>query len=280
MIPKSADGGIGVKVDVAVGVAVAVGVEVAVAVPVEVAVGVDVAVAVDVAVRVAVAVEVAVRVAVDVEVALAIPVEVRVGVGPLGGGVFVFVFTGIAVLVLNTMDVGLAVCVGMGVRVFGGTMVGVPVGGAGVRVSKNAPGVRKLTHTGLVRMAESRGSKKLTGRPVRKSLLGLRFDRMLVSSFQLGAKRSAHPLVMMMQMNPNSRIKIMIMTELRLSFSRGLVFIETSIDREAHVDCGARVGLFVMTCARQPDASAVRVYDTARNGESQPGTAALEFCFA
>ncbi len=273
--------------DVNVGVSVAVGVNVevnvAVAVGVNVEVNVAVAVGVNVAVGVEVRVAVAVKVAVDVEVRVAVAVKVAVGVdvcvavGPPGTGVSVRVarLTGEV-----TVTVGLVVGLSVGVLVFGRTPVGAPVGN-GVRVANDAPGVRNTSnHAGLVRMAGSRGSKKLTGRLVRKSLLGLRFDPMLVSSFQLGAKRSAHPLVMMMQMNPNSRIKIMIMTELRLSFSRDLVFMETSIDREAHVDCGARVGLFVMTCALQPDASAVRVYDAARNGESQPGTAAFEFCFA
>ena len=191
-----------------------------------------------------------------------------------------FVFVGleiIIVLIADGVDVGLT-----GVLVFSGILVAVTVGN-GVRVGNDtddAPGVRKTSiQTGLVRIAGSRGSKKLTGRLVRKSLLGLRFDPILVSSFQLGAKRMAHPLARMMQMNPNSRIKIMMMTESRLSFSRVLVFIESSINRKANIHGGAGVGLFVVTCALQPDASAVRVYNAARNSKPKPRATTFEFCF-
>ena len=106
---------------------------------------------------------------------------------------------------------------------------------------------------------------KPTGRLVRKSLLGLRFDPMLVFSFQLGAKRIAHPLARMIQMSPNNRIRIMTMIELRLSCSCSRVFIETSLDGEAYVDCRAREGLFVVTGTLQPDTSAMRVDDAARD---------------
>ena len=66
--------------------------------------------------------------------------------------------------------------------------------------------------------------------------------------------------------------------ESRLSFSR--VFIETSINGEADIDGGAGVGLFVMTCALEPDAPAMRVNDAARYRKPKAGTAAFEFCFA
>jgi len=148
-------------------------------------------------------------------VALGLTVTVKIG-----GTEVAFVFVGLAMI--TTTRVGVGVNVESGVLVFGGMLVNV-LAGNGVRVGRNneAPGVRNTSiHAGLVRMAGSRGSKKLTGRLVRKSLLGSRFDPILVSSFQLGAKRSAHPLARRMQMNPNSRIKIMIMNETRLSFSR------------------------------------------------------------
>ena len=102
----------------------------------------------------------------------------------------------------------------MGIRVlvFGGTLVEVLVG-IGVRVEKDAPGVRKTSsQAGFVRMDGSSGSKKPTGRLVRKSLLGLRFEFMLAANLQLGSKRNAQPLAKMMQMNPNIKITTMIMT--------------------------------------------------------------------
>ena len=181
-----------------------------------------------------------------------------------GGGADVLVMVGITT-VTTKVRVGDTAADGTGVLVFTGASVavGVPVDW-GMRVSKEAPGVRKTSiQAGLVRMAGSRGSMKPTGRLVRKSLLGLRFDPMLEFSFQCGAKRIAHPLARMIQMSPNNRIRTMTMIELRLSFSRSRVCIETSLDGEAHIDGGAREGLFVMTGAFQPDASTMRVYDAA-----------------
>ena len=102
----------------------------------------------------------------------------------------------------------------MGIRVlvFGGTLVDVLVG-IGVRVEKDAPGVRKTSsQAGFVRMDGSSGSKKPTGRLVRKSLLGLRFEFMLAGNFQLGSKRSAQPLASTMHRNPTSKISTMTMT--------------------------------------------------------------------
>ena len=159
---------------------------------------------------VAVAVGVAVVVMVAVVVGTIRGVLVDVDATRLGLGLGVFVNMGINVLV----EVGFKVCVGQGggVLVFGGMWVNVLVG-RGVLVVKDAPGVRKTSsQTGLVRMEGSRGSMKLTGRLVRKSLLGLRFEFILANNLQLGGKRNAHPLARMMQMNPNSRIRVMIMT--------------------------------------------------------------------
>lgn len=164
-----------------------------------------------------------------------VAVGFRVAVAGGGGGKVAFVLVGLATT--STVFVADAIWVGSGVRVGNGTLVAVKVGN-GVRVGNDndAPGVRKTSiQAGLVRIAGSRGSIKLTGRLVRKSLLGLRFDPILVFSFQLGAKRSAHPLAKMIQKNPNNRIKTMTRAESRLSFSRGLVFIETSIHRETHI---------------------------------------------
>lgn len=197
-------------------------------------------------------------------------VEIGLGV-EVAGGKNICVLVGLAI----TVGVFVAGIVDMGVLVFGGILVDMPAG-EGVRVGNEAPGVRKtLSQAGLVRMAGSSGSMKLTGRLVRKSLLGSRFDPILVFSLQLGAKRIAHPLARMIQKNPNNRIRMIRMPESRLSFSR--VVMETSIDRKADVDCGARVGLFVVTRTLQPDTSAMCLDNAARDGESQPGTAAFEF---
>ncbi len=166
-----------------------------------------------------------------------------------GGGRLFFVLVGTTTMIGGNVFVGIAVCVGiiMGVLVFEGMLVTVLVGN-GVRVGSKIPGVRNtLIHAGWVRMAGSMGSMKLAGRLVRKSLLGLRFEPILVFSFQLGAKRSAHPLARMMQTNPNNRIRIIMMPESRLSFSR--VCMETPINGETHVYRRAGVGLFVVTRA-------------------------------
>lgn len=90
------------------------------------------------------------------------------------GGTLVFVWVGLATNI-GVLVAG-AISVGMGVLV-GGMLTAVLVAvGMGVRVAKDAPGVRKtFCQIGLVRMAGSRGSRKLMGRLVRKSLLGLRF---------------------------------------------------------------------------------------------------------
>jgi hypothetical protein len=134
---------------------------------------------------------VAVGVLVRVTVGGKIEVEVRVGEGPLVGGAFVFV----GVKIITLVGIGIKVCVLVGldilVLVFGGIKVNVLVGDGvgGTGVAKEAPGVRKTSiQAGLVRIDGSRGSKKLTGTFVRKSLSGLRFDPMFEFSFQLGVK--------------------------------------------------------------------------------------------
>ena len=82
-----------------------------------------------------------------------------------GGGKYICVFVG-GITTTTHVFVATAVSVGTGVPVFGGTdgiLVAVLVG-RGVRVANTAPGVKyPFNHTGLVRMAGSRGSIKLTG---------------------------------------------------------------------------------------------------------------------
>ena len=219
-------------------------------------------------VGVAVAVNVAVGIAVNVRVGGTTPVAVRVGVGPLVGGVLVFVVVGtimimlvgmeVCVLVgLNGMDVLVLVC-GIGVNV----LIGDDLGGIGVE--KEAPGVRKTSiQAGLVRIDGSIGSTKPTGWFVRKSLFGLRFDPMFELNLQLGAKRSAHPLERMIQMNPSSRMNSMRTIESRLSLSRSRVFMETSIYGKTHKYCRARIGFFIMPCAFQPDAPTMSIDNAA-----------------
>jgi hypothetical protein len=157
---------------------------------------------------------------------------VGVSLGGLGGlGVAVNGGKNMTVLVGSGTLVGEFVITGMLVLVFVFVGAGVLVSvGRGGRVAKEAPGVRKTSNqAGLVRMDGSRGSKKLSGTPVRNSLSGLRFDPMSAGSLQLGAKRNAHPLLRIIQMNPNSRISNISTMDSRLSFSRSRVFIESPV---------------------------------------------------
>jgi hypothetical protein len=164
-----------------------------------------------------------------------IEVAVLVAVGPtLVEGIGVLVRVG--GIKITLVDVGVTEGLGtdMLVAVLDGTKVNVPVGDGigGTGVSKEAPGVRKTSiQAGLVRMDGSRGSKNPIGMFVRKSLSGLRFDPMSAGSFQLGAKRSAQPLEMIIQMNPTRRMSSMRPTESRLSRSLSGAFMETSIYR-------------------------------------------------
>jgi hypothetical protein len=99
------------------------------------------------------------------------------------------------------MVVGGVVPVGFSVSVI------VETAGAGVLVSNNAPGVRKiLIHAGCVRMEGSRGSRKSLGRLVRKLLFGSILDPILVFSFQLGEKWIPHCPASITQTNPKRRI--------------------------------------------------------------------------
>ena len=185
--------------------------------------------------------------------------------------------------------VGLATSVYVGVTVVGGFVVGVDgvIGvvftdvdvGAGVFVAEDAPGVRKtFIHAGCVRMDGSRGAKKPSGLELRKFPFGSRRDSMLVSSLQLGAKRSAHPLVSRMQKNP-SRMRTRMMSQSR-RLCRSCSFMSMSIDWQLHKDRCAGILYFILTGAFKPDASIVRVDNAARDGKSQTGTSALEFGLA
>ena len=195
----------------------------------------------------------------------------------LVGGINTLVFVGLGeagAFVGDTVAGGLVV----GVEGMGVTFTDV---GMGVPVSKDAPGVRNISiHAGWVRMAESRGSKNPFGWELMKSLFGSRRDPMLVFSLQLGAKRSAHPLVSRMHRNPNRRMRRMMSQSRlsRLSFSRAVMGMST--DGQLHKDLCAGVRYFIMTGAFKPDASMVCIYNAACDGKSQPGTSAFEFGFA
>jgi len=165
------------------------------------------------------------------------------------------------VLVGTGVSAGALVAVGTTIFVAVGELVFVEFG---IGVEKDAPGVRKTSiQAAFVRMAGSRGSKRPIGTFVRKSLSGLRFDPMLEFSLQLGARRSAHPLERIIQMNPNSRMNSISRIESRLSFSRSRVCMETSIYGKTHEHSRARIGLLIMTRALQPDASPMCIDDTA-----------------
>lgn len=164
---------------------------------------------------------------VNVKVGVGANVGVRVGFGPLGlgvdeevGGMNISGIVGLDaitnVLVGDVTGMDVAVCI----------TGNVPVAmGNGVPVVNEAPGVRKtLSHEGFVRIAGSIGSMKPPGRRVRKSLFGSRFESKLVSSAQLGEKRSAHPLARRIQKTPNRRMRNM-MIQSRLSCSRACIGI-------------------------------------------------------
>jgi hypothetical protein len=103
------------------------------------------------------------------------------------------------------------------VLVASGVFVGRDV--AGILVANEAPGVKKtLIHAGGVRMDGSRGSRRLLGRLVRKSLFGSMLDLMSVFNLQVGAKRIAHPPARITHRKPKRRMTRM-MTQSRLSFS-------------------------------------------------------------
>ena len=120
------------------------------------------------------------------------------------GGIKVFVFVG-RITVDTTVLVATGVFVGRDVT--------------GTLVSNDEPGVRKtLSQAGCVRMDRSRGSSNSLGRLVRKSLFGSMFDLISVFSFQVGAKRIAHPPARITHKNPNKRMIRMIIQS-RLSFS-------------------------------------------------------------
>ena len=130
------------------------------------------------------------------------------------------------------------------------------------------PGVRKaVIHTGCVRMAGSTGSMKPPGRRVRKSLFGSSRDSTLVSSSQLGAKRSAQPPAARIHKSPSSRMKA-ITAQSRLSFSAARMGMSVSVQRQAYMDRGARIDILIVTRAFNPNTPMVGVDNTARDGES------------
>ena len=274
--------GIGVLVGVAVGVSVGVDVGVSVGVFVGVLVGVDVGVFVGVLVEVAVGVFVAVDegIFVGVNVDVGVPVGVGVDVLP-GADVFVAVGFEVDVTYTTNVDVEVEVEVTLFVSIAGIVAVAVAVFvfvGTGVLVLNVAPGVRNdASQEGGVRIAGSTGAILLMGMFVRKSLFGLSFDPILVSSFQLGEKRTAHCPATSTHRNPRRMISRM-MIQSRRSFSRAC--IAASIGRESYVHRCPRICRFVISGAFQPYASAVGVDDAAGNGESQPRTAALELGLA
>lgn len=274
--------GIGVFVGVAVGVSVGVEVGVSVGVFVGVLVGVDVGVFVGVLVEVAVGVFVTVDEGIFVGVEVDVGAAVGVGVDVLPGA-DVLVAAGFEVDVTYTtnVDVDVQVEVGVFVAITGIVAVAVAVFvlvGIGVLVLNVAPGVRNdASQEGGVRIAGSTGAILLMGMFVRKSLFGLSFDPILVSSFQRGEKRTAHCPATITHRNPRRMISRM-MIQSRRSFSRAC--IAASIGRESYVDRCTRICRFVITGAFQPDSSAVGVDDAARNRQSQPRTATLKLGLA
>lgn len=294
VVQETPDVGVAAEVDVAVDVDIVatvevdVGVEVAVAIDVEVDVGVEVDTTIEVEVDVEVGPDVGVVVEIDTEVEVDVAVEVSAGCGlgveVEGGGKKIVAFVGVGftatVFVGDAIVIGVVVCVASIVPVIMGVVNDMPVvDGNDVPVASEAPGVRKtLIHAGFVRMAGSTGSMNPLGLRVRKSLFGSRLDSILVSSSQRGVKRRAHSPASRMQKSPNRRMRTMI-TQSRLSCSNA--FIDVSIiDRQPHVNRGARIDSFVMARAFEPDAPVVCVHNAARDGKPQPGTTTFEFGLA
>ena len=236
-------------------------------------VGVSVGVDVGVSVGVFVAVDERIFVGVDV-VSVGVPVGVGVGVLP-GADVFVAVGFEVDVTYTTNVDVGGEVDVFVSITNVVAVAVAVFVFvGTGVLVLNRAPGVRNdASQEGGVRIAGSTGAILLMGMFVRKSLFGLSLDPILVSSLQLGEKRTAHCPATITHKKP-SRMMSRIMIQSRRSFSRACIV--ASVGREFHIYRCPRICRFVITGAFQPDASAVDVDDAARNGQTQPRTAALE----
>ena len=109
-------------------------------------------------------------------------------------------------------------------------------------------------------MEGSMASTNPVGLLVRKSLFGSRLDSILVSSFQLGEKRSAHCPATITHRNPITRIMgIMIQSDR----SRSDVFIAMPVDRQSHKDRCARVRCFVVARTFKPDASVMSVHNAA-----------------
>ena len=265
VVQESPDVGVAAEVDVAVDVDVVATVEVEVGVEVDtiIEVEVDVEVGPDVGVVVEIDTEVEMDVAVEVFAGRGLGVEVGGGgkniIAFVGGGVTATVFVGDAIVI------GVVVCVASIVPVIMGVVNDLSVvDGNDVPVANEAPGVRKtLIHAGFVRMAGSTGSMNPLGLRVRKSLFGSRLDSILVSSSQRGVKRSAHSPASNMQKSPNRRMRTMI-TQSRLSCSNASIDVSI-IDRQPHVNCGARIDSFVMTRAFEPDAPMMRVHNAARD---------------
>lgn len=281
-----------VAVEVGEGVAEAVGVGVDVAVGVKVCEGVAEAVGVDVNVTTPVKVDV------GVDVGVTTPVEVEVGVGDAitevevgaglefgvdegGGGKYTNVFVGLAkaVFVANAVVVaGVTVRVVTNVSDVGVVKDVSAVVRSGVTVESEAPGVRKsLIQAGFVRMAASTGSMNPSGLRVRKSRFGSILDSTLVSSSQSGVKRRAQPPASRIHRSPNNRIRA-ITAQSRFSFSVALM--GKSIERQSDMNRGTRTQLFIVPGAFDPDPSVMGVYDTARDGQSQPWPAAFELGLA
>jgi len=278
VVQETPDVGVAAEVDVAVDVDVVATVEVEVGVEVDTVIEVDVEVGSDVGVVVEIDTEVEIDVAVEVFAGRGLGVEVGGGgkniIAFVGGGVTATVFVGDAIVI------GVVVCVASIVPVIMGVVNDLSVvDGNDVPVANEAPGVRKtLIHAGFVRMAGSTGSMNPLGLRVRKSLFGSRLDSILVSSSQRGVKRSAHSPASNMQKSPNRRMRTMI-TQSRLSCSNASIDVSI-IDRQPHVNCGARIDFFVMTRAFEPDAPMMRVHNAARDRQPQPRTATFEFGLA
>ena len=179
---------------------------------------------------------------------------------------------GMNVLVELAITTTAFVAEGMIVGCSGAVAVGV---GKGVLVICEAPGVRKTwSQLGSVRIDRSTGGMNPLGRLVRKSLFGLMPDCILAFNFQFGEERSAQPPAKTTHRNPINNMRRIMIQSFR---SRSTAFMVGSVDWQPHEDCCARISLFVVARALEPNTPTMSIHDAARDRQPKTRTTAFEF---
>lgn len=115
----------------------------------------------------------------------------------------------------------------------------------------------------------------------REKKFGVRLERILADRLQVEGSRAASCPAPIIKATP---MEIMIANRLRsrlLFGDRGFtahLLLLVFRGRQGNMECTARIGLFVIARAFNPDAAAVCLYDTTRNGQPQAWSAAFELC--